>query len=310
MARRFVALALLATHCAALAVPRRLAAQRAAAGASAAAAAALSPREAGAATLSLRDTLAARDAALLKKPFLSARPGPQAFPDWLEGTWRCEASFRGYEFPSKTISKARVVANTDLAGFTKLSVARFGDVGRESTVYDVAFARSGGRVYEDLSGNLRRSLAAHAGGDDGLVRSVDYDAGKNPNRVTVDLREGGRNGERIELFVNARRDEALGDDFFLNAESIRQMTLGGPTLQNPTQPRIVISEYQHYYTWRRLGPDAVKCNVLTAVYVVPQDNMFPEAFDLPVVVYAHDLRLARPGGASGGLPAAGAAAAA
>ena len=42
------------------------------------------------------------------------------------------------------------------------------------------------------------------------------------------LAEGGRNGERIEIFVNSRRAEALNDEIFLNSESGRQMTLGRP----------------------------------------------------------------------------------
>lgn len=275
---------------AALASSRATVPRRAVGGA--AAAAVFAPRPSAAE--SLRDALAARDASLLKKPFLSARPGEQAFPEWLAGAWRCEAAFRGFEFPSKTISRERVVAKTDLAGFTKLSVARFGDVGRAATTFELRFDRDGGggAVVEDYGGNLMRSLAAHADDAD-LVRAVDYDGRKNPNRATLDLRPGNRNGERVELFVNARRAEALNDDVFLNAESVRQITLGGPTLQNPTVPRIVIGEYQHFFTWRRRAQDAVTCNVLTAVYVVPQDDLFAEAFDAPVVVYSHDLRLTR-----------------
>lgn len=148
--------------------------------------------------------------------------------------------------------------------------------------------------------------------------------------MTLNLRAGGRNGERIELFVNSRRAEALGDDIFLNSESVRQMTLGGPTLrgrrvatshaaaprplprrrrghgrsasppprpaparrQNPTVPRVVIGEYQSYFTWRRDG-DAARCNVLTAVYAVPGGPLFEEAFDRPLVVYSHNVRLER-----------------
>ena len=206
--------------------------------------------------MSLRDTLAARDASLLKKPFLSVPPGPTSYPEWLAGDWQCEAKFAGFELPSKKISKERVIANTDLPGFTKLSVALFGDVGRESTRYAARFLKtSDGRIQEDYSENVARSLRAHAS-DPGLVEAVTYDSGKNPNRMTVNLRPGNRNGERLEIFVNSRRAETLTDEIFLNSESIRQVTLGGPTLQNPNVARIVIGEYQHFFTWRRTSPDA------------------------------------------------------
>ena len=71
-----------------------------------------------AAAESLRDALAARDANRLTKPFYSIPPGPTTFPDWLEGRWRCSATFQGFQFPNEKISKQRVVAETDLPGFT------------------------------------------------------------------------------------------------------------------------------------------------------------------------------------------------
>ena len=67
-----------------------------------------------AAAESLRDALAARDANRLTKPFYSIPPGPTTFPDWLEGRWRCSATFQGFQFPNEKISKQRVVAETDL----------------------------------------------------------------------------------------------------------------------------------------------------------------------------------------------------
>ena len=277
---------------------RYVVSRRAAAAGLGAAALAAAPRPGAAAELGLRDTLAARDANLLRKPFIAVPPGPTAYPAWLEGTWRCDAAFAGFELPSKKISKQRVIANTDLPGFTKLSVARFGDVGRESTRYEMRFYRTpSGAVYEDYARDVASSLNAHAG-DARLVESVSYDVAKNANRATVTLRPGTRNGERIELFVNGRRSEALGDDVFLSSENVRQVTLGYGTTSNPNAARVVIGEYQHYATWRRSGPDAARCNVLTAVYVEPQDPMFGDAFDLPVVVYAHNVAMSRVDGAA------------
>ena len=239
---------------------------------------------------SLRDALAARDANRLTKPFYSIPPGPTTFPDWLEGRWRCSATFQGFQFPNEKISKQRVVAETDLPGFTKLSIARFGDVGREKTEFDLNFVRRGDKVIEDYGNNVANALSAHVDKPD-LVKSVAWDAA-NPNRMTMSLKEGGRNGERIEIFVNSRRSEALEGDIFLNSESIRQMTMGPPTLQNPTTPRVVIGEYQHFWTWRKDG-DGARCNVLTAVYAVPGGFGFEEAFDKPLVMYSHNLRLTR-----------------
>ena len=191
--------------------------------ASCTAAAAIQP---AAAAESLRDALAARDANRLTKPFYSIPPGPTTFPDWLEGRWRCSATFQGFQFPNEKISKQRVVAETDLPGFTKLSIARFGDVGREKTDFELNFVKRGGKVIEDYGNNVASALAAHVDKPD-LVKNVAWDAA-NPNRMTMSLVEGGRNGERIEIFVNSRRSEALDGDIFLNSESIRQMTLGRP----------------------------------------------------------------------------------
>ena len=131
---------------------RYVVSRRAAAAGLGAAALAAAPRPGAAAELGLRDTLAARDANLLRKPFIAVPPGPTAYPAWLDSTWRCDAAFAGFELPSKKISKQRVIANTDLPGFTKLSVARFGDVGRESTRYEMRFYRTpSGAVYEDYA---------------------------------------------------------------------------------------------------------------------------------------------------------------
>ena len=136
--------------------------------------------------------------------------------------------------------RQRVVAETDLPGFTKLSIARFGDVGREKTEFDLNFVRRDGKVIEDYGNNVANALSAHVDKPD-LVKNVAWDAA-NPNRMTMSLKEGGRNGERIEIFVNSRRSEALEGDIFLNSESIRQMTMGPPTVSytHLTLPTILL----------------------------------------------------------------------
>ena len=244
--------------------------------------------------LSLRDAMASRDASMLKKPIFNTPPAQTAYPMWMEGNWQCVESFRGFELPSKKISKARVVSDTSLPGFTKLSIVRFGDVGKSNVAYEQSFeSDSSGTVRESYAPNVARSIVAHTG-DPGLVFGVEYVAAKNPNRATINLRAG-RNGQRIEIFVNSRRAEGLSDDIFLCSESVRQVTLGEPTLQDPTVARQVIGEYQHYWTWRR-GKDGgtLTANCLTAAYVEPQDAaMFSDALDQPVVVYSHNLTLTK-----------------
>jgi hypothetical protein len=118
--------------------------------------------------------------------------------------------------------------------------------------------------------------------------------------MTIRMRAGGRNGERIEMFVNKRRSESLsGGDVFLCSEQVRQVTLGGPTLQEPGVARMVVGEYQHFFTYRRgLGGEGggddegnyFRANVLTAVYVdTQQDSDLFTDVNRPVIVYSHNI---------------------
>jgi len=244
--------------------------------------------------ISLRDELAARNALLLKRSLFNTAPRAVDYPAWLEGRWRCSEVFAGFEFPAR-VPKEEVVADTNLAGFTKLSIVRFADIGRKSTTsYEIIFADSGGVVVEDVAANLKSSIAAHTDGRE-VVESVEYASSSNPNRLTLRLKPGSRNGERVELFVNGRRSEVISDDVFISSELIRQVTLGKPTLQNPGVAKMVIGEYQHYFTWRRVGDGQAKLNVLTAVYVDAQEDvaLFTKVGNDPVIVYSHDIIMER-----------------
>ena len=124
---------------------------------------------------SLRDILAARDAKLLSKSFLNLPPKRQEYPEWLEGTWDITETFRGYEFPSKKIPKEKIISRTSLPGFTKLSIARFSDIGRQSTTrYKWKYSRdeSSGVVRECFADNIIESIAAHSDGRE-VVEGVD-----------------------------------------------------------------------------------------------------------------------------------------
>lgn len=176
------------------------------------------------------------------------------------------------------------------------------------------------KIREDYTPNLSSSISAHTDGKE-LVETVDYDPTKNPNRMTLKLRAGSRNGERLEIFVNSRydnnllyleanhlrltisatntfaslrRSEILKEDIFLSTELIRQVTLGNPTLQEPLVPRMIVGEYQHFWTYRKTEINGVigfRANCLTAVYADAQSNaaVFNEVVGDPVIVYSHNI---------------------
>lgn len=237
----------------------------------------------------LSDLLAARDATLLLKPVLNIPPAMFAFPPWLEGEWRVTSRFAGYLFTATKISKQRLLTNVVVPGFQKLSIAENADVGKEACEFARRYVSRSGQVREDRAFNYKASIEAHLG-EPGIVERVVCDDERNPNRVTIELRPGSRNGERLELFTNSRKSETVDATLFLCSESLRQVTLGGPTFSQPGVARIVIGEYQHFWSFRhRPAEGVVGANVLTAAYIEPQDPMFPEAFNEPVLVYSHDL---------------------
>ena len=175
-----------------------------------------------------------------------------------------------------------------------MSIAQFADVGSEVS-YERKYARdsSDSVVREDRAFNLNATICAHLR-DPSAVTKLSF---SDKNRATIELKKGGRNGERLELFTNSRKSQNVDESLFLCSESIRQVTLGSPTFSNPTIPRIVIGEYQHFWTYTRTSDDdeasAVSANVLTAAYVEPQDPMFQDTFNDPVIVYSHNLIFTR-----------------
>jgi len=244
---------------------------------------------ASAATTTLSSVLEQRDALLLKKPILNVPPASFEFPDWLLGEWKVDMKFQGYDLCASRIEKERLIKNTDIPGFQKLSIAEVADVGKENVSFDRRyFLDSKNKVREDRSFNWEQSIGAHLVQPE-IVKKIAYNPTANPNRATIELLPGSRNGERLELFTNARRSEMKTPDLFLAMESIRQVTFGPPTFSNPGVPRIVIGEYSHWWTFRRLDSKSLRANLLTAAYIEPQDPMFSDAFDEPVVVYSHNL---------------------
>ena len=195
----------------------------------------------------LSERLERRD--LSKPVFNKAKPGPTRYPPWLEGTWRCTATFAGFEFPSKTMSKNALIKEPTIPGFQKLSLAYVPDVGTPEIVYDVRFAKFEGieGVLEDRAFNLKSIVNAYLGKD--AVSSVEYEPTRDANRTTVNIKPGASpNAERIELFANARESETRRTDgTFFASEASRQVTLGYG--RDFGTARVVNTDYQHVWTF-------------------------------------------------------------
>ena len=278
----------------------------------------LDPSPALASSALLSERLERKD--LSKPVFNKARPGPQRYPDWLEGTWRCTATFAGFEFPSKTMSKSALIKEPTIPGFQKLSLVYVPDVGTSDVSYDVRFAKFEGieGVLEDRAFNLKSIVNAYLGKD--AVEAVEYEPTRDANRTTVNIRPGASpNAERIELFCNARESETRASDrTFFAAEASRQVTLGYG--KDFGTARVVNTDYQHVWTFTPVydaSDDAsrverVKVALSTAGYAQPSDALrlsaaapvggaapVPQlgaagnaAFE-PAVLYSHTITLER-----------------
>jgi hypothetical protein len=192
----------------------------------------------------------------------------------------------GFQFPSKTVKRETLVGYDDVPGFQKLSVARMGDVG-SNTTYAMSWTTGDAPVTERFPANLRASLEAYSRAP-GAVTAVEYDAA-NPNRCSVTFKQGLlRNAERIELFCNAREAEAVDADTFVCSEAYRQVTFSLSTEFG--KPRQVNTDWSCFWTFkRRPGGGGWDGNVLTAGYLSPLSPSFFDEPTKPVVVYSHKL---------------------
>lgn len=250
---------------------------------------------------SLATKLASRDPSLLKNSVFNVPPSAQKYPQFLHGEWTVTLSFRGYTFPSKSIRKDELIKSYDLPGFRKCSIASIADVGQEKTTYRMKIDKNTG--YEDRSSTLLQSINAHLGYN--AVQSVMYDQSSNPNRLSIDfIPNQTRNANRIELFCNGRESELVQQQanndnegqkverIFVCSEYIRQVTFG--LGMDFGAARQVVGNYAHFWTWREpslgvSGEVISKGNVLTAVYLDPQDPLFFQEPSKPVAVYSHDI---------------------
>ena len=215
-----------------------------------------------------------------KPVFNNVRPGPQAYPAWLCGEWRCKCTFEGFEFPSQRLDKESLLREPTVPGFQKMSLVYVPDVGASGVEYLARFVRAGDgdECLEDRVFNLEAIVDAYLA-NPGAVESVEYDRASDANRVTMRLAPGvSNNAERIELFSNARESETReGDGTFFAAESVRQVTLGYSRDYN--KARVVNTDYQHVWsytpTFEADGStvNRVRCALSTAGYIQPSDAM-------------------------------------
>lgn len=221
----------------------------------------------------------------------------------MRGDWQINLSFAGYLFPSKSISKDKIVSNVNIPGFQKCSIASIADVGRDNTSYRMNINEKTG--LEDRITTLTTSIDAHLGY--AAVKDVLYKINdpspsvNNPNRLSIDfVKNRTRNAERIELFCNAReselvpnpRDESL--KIFVNSEYVRQVTFS--LSQEFGVARQVVGNYGQFWTWKQVSgdDDVLTGNVLTACYLDPQDSsLFFEEPNKPVAVYSHNISAKR-----------------
>lgn len=260
----------------------------------------------------LASHLAQRDPTALRNRLFNIPPPAQVYPDWMRGTWQLTCSFDGFLFPSTKLSRDRILADYEVPGFQKCSIATLADVGKDRVMYRWRVDPSTG--WEDRSYNLAESIDAHLGykavnrNNDNAIQGiagavVPSITATNPNRLSIDFAAYRTiNAERIELFVNARESEELSGDnpnsgvvvpTFVCSEYVRQLTFG--TGSTAGVPRQVATNYGLFWTWRQTvdNPNRLQGNLLTAGYLDPQDPLYFEEPTLPVVLYSHVLQAQR-----------------
>jgi hypothetical protein len=226
------------------------------------------------------------------KPLFSLPPSETRYPGWLAGSWHVDASFRGYTFPSKVISKNAVVDNDATPGFKQLSIMSLADIGPKSASFTQRFqskAPSIGPVTDDRGFNLPEAMRGWLGEASPLVSAVEYDAKSNPNRCSFTLGQSKANigASQIELFSNDRRSEEPESGRFLTSEYFRQVTVYRSGGGSGAVTRELVCDYQTFSAYKLVADGEVIVQTLTAGYLQPQDANFFESPSQPVVLYSH-----------------------
>jgi len=263
-------------------------------------------RPAAAAAPSIKAKLDARDSKLLLKPSNPGLTPPSelAFPEWMDGEWKVQQSFAGYELPAKDlIPRDQLFGESDVPGFKKLSIAFLPDVGKEGVTFNMRWAKdASGVVREDRVFNFRQAVRGGLGYD--AIDRIDYKEDPNnkfglgsntgnPNRLKLVFAPGLTvNAERIELFINEHEAEQPEGrpDLFYTSETLRQVTFSAG------QSRQINGEYAHYISYRRISADQVDAIIVTACYTDPLqlERFFVRVGpQRPIIVFSHSMRLQR-----------------
>ncbi|CAJ1951416.1 unnamed protein product [Cylindrotheca closterium] len=241
-----------------------------------------------AATGNLASKLSQRDPAALANSIFNIPPQTQVYPDFMHGTWKIKCNYAGFLFPSKKISREKLISNAQIPGFQKCSIVALSDIGKDSFDYTLSIDPTSG--LEDRIQTLTTQVNSNLGYD--AVAAVKYNAKSNPNRISIDFDEYRTiNAERVELFANGRESEWIPETkTFVCSEYLRQVTFG--TGSSVGIPRQVATNYAHFWTWKQDSedPNVISGNLLTAAYLDPQDSMFFDEPSKPVAVYSHVLK--------------------
>jgi len=261
------------------------------------AAALIHPRSASAATgAAVPHTV---DYTAFQKKLFQKPPGLLTYPAWMEGEWQVSCKFIGADFPSSPaeaspfVPKGRIVSDTGLPGFRRLSIAMVPDVGKDHAFRMRFVSKNGGRVEEDKIFNLKNALESELG--KAAVTTIEYNPDKNPNRASLNLLPGASpNAQRIELFWNARSvlpsppgpDSSSSTGSFRFLEDVRQVSLTPQLAETST-----VGDYRHLWEFYPAGPGLIKAYLSTVAYATPQDPLFQTSGLQPLVVYFHLLTM-------------------
>jgi len=241
------------------------------------------------------------DYTAFQKKLFQKTPGLLAYPAWMEGEWQVGCKFIGADFPSSAtkaspyVPKDRIVTDTGLPGFRRLSIAMVPDVGKDHAFRMRFVSKDGGRVEEDKPYNLKQALESELG--KAAVTTIEYNPDKNPNRASLNLLPGASpNAQRIELFWNARSvlpsppepDGSSSSSSFRFVEDIRQVSLTPQLAETST-----VGDYRHLWEFYSAGPGSIKAYLSTVAYATPQDPLFQTSGLQPLVVYFHVLTMQR-----------------
>lgn len=231
-----------------------------------------------------------------KKQLFNIPPKVVQYPDYFEGTWRTNLTFKDAKFSSAIPFKA-LAMDVNIAGFRQYSVASIADVGSSASDIFLQYKRSkAGAVIEDRLSNTLSLFAAFAGRQfNSKVSGVQYDPDSNPNRFSLDYRAPSSVGH-IDLFSNSR-NIAYEDSAVAVTECMRQSTVRQKNGQRPSQ---TICDYATEWILRpssgqqtEVLPDQLSGTYRIVSYLQPQDDLYFQRPLLPIGIFTYTVSLDR-----------------